>query len=133
MTKPPLPKWLANPNADRARKSRKQEERIATKLDGQRIPRSGGLPWSRWNKTKTSDGDVTTKDFQVEHKSTEKASISLKREWLRKIVAGARSCMKDPALVITFTEPAREPEDWVVIPMAVFQRMRAAIKEEDDG
>src|SRR5688572_23785435 len=126
----PKPKWLDD-NYGRVRKSKKQEQRIASKIGGKRIPRSGGLPWSNWLKNKTSDGDISTKEFHVEHKSTEHASISIKKEWLNKVAAGARSSMKDPALVVTFEKGLDQPEDWVMIPISVFERLIAKHDDEE--
>jgi Holliday junction resolvase len=118
-------KWLENPNHERARKSNKQERRVASRLGGRRIRNSGGARWSKHDHS-TDDGDVATPEFHVEQKTTRKASMSLKREWLRKVKEGARKFGKDPAVVITFddsTKPYEPPEDWILMPVEVAQRV----------
>lgn len=117
-------KWL-EPNYERARKSRKQEDRVAGRLGGRRLRRSGGTQWSKDDVT-TEDGDVATPEFHVEQKSTEKLSMSIPRKWLAKIREGARKFGKDPAVVLTFTDPKKPhkpPEDWICMPIEVAQRI----------
>lgn len=124
--------WLNNPNKTRMKKSIKQETRIAKELGGRRLPRSGGTRWSK-NERTTDDGDVSTPEFHVEHKRTEKKSISLKREWLEKVREGSRKFAKDPAVVITFQDPAKpynKPEDWILIPLETAKRILGY--EDDD-
>lgn len=118
-------KWLEEPNNDRARRSRKQEDRIAKKLGGRRLRRSGGSRWSKYDQS-TDDGDVATPEFHVEHKRTDNKSMSIKKEWLEKVREGAKKFGKDPALVITFEEPTKPsvpPEDWILIPLDVARRV----------
>ena len=118
-------KWLENSNHERARKSRKHEDRVAGRLGGRRLRRSGGAQWSPQDKS-TEDGDIATPEFHVEHKGTKKKSLSVKREWLDKVREGARKFGKDPALVLTFDDPAKPhkpPEDWICLPVEVAQRI----------
>lgn len=61
--------------------SRKHEERVAKLLGGSRVPASGAL-WSR-------KGDVRTDGLLIEHKYTEKKSISITGAWLTKIAREA--------------------------------------------
>lgn len=129
------PKWLLNDNHDKARRSRKQEDRVAKKIGGSRIPRSGGLQWSRYEtkNATTADGDLSNADFHVEHKRTDKKSISIKKEWLDKVRAGAHKNCKDPALIITFevpNKPSVAPEDWICIPLETAIRMLGYNDEE---
>jgi len=117
--------WLENPNYDRARRSRKHEDRVAEELGGRRLRRSGGSHWSSSDKT-TEDGDVGTPDFHVEAKRTDRKSIALKKEWFDKVKEGARKFGKDPAVVITFENPSKPsvpPDDWICIPLVVFKRL----------
>lgn len=129
-TKPKLKlKWL-EPNHDKAKRSNKNERRLAKQLSGRRVVRSGGTLWSRraggsTGSGTTKGGDVETKDFFIENKRTEKASMSVKHEWLDGIRTAAARVMKDPALIITFEFDRRPPEDWVAVPIAVFERLRA--------
>jgi hypothetical protein len=118
-------KWLENENHERARRSNKQERRVASKLGGRRIRNSGGARWSKHDGS-TDGGDVATPEFHVEQKTTKKASMSLKREWLGKVREGARKFGKDPAVVITFDDPNKPydpPEDWILVPIDVARRV----------
>lgn len=122
-------KWL-QPNFDRARRSNKNERRLADRLGGRRVAKSGGTLWSRRSAGETGTGmtkggDVETRDFFIENKRTEKASMSVKREWLDGIREAAKREMKDPALIMTFEIERRPPEDWIAIPLDVFERLRA--------
>lgn len=69
---------------------------------------------------------MSTPDLHVEHKRTDKKSMSIKREWLDKVKEGARKFGKIPALALTFENPAKPqspPEDWILLPMSAVQRM----------
>ena len=128
----PKPKWLTDDhgNHDRARRSRKHEQRIATAMGGRRIARSGGKAWSRWDKT-TDQGDIKTPIFHLEHKRTDKDSMSVKKEWLDKVSDGAQRVGKDPGVVITFEDPVKgKVEDWVLVPLAVAKRRMGYGSEE---
>lgn len=59
--------------------SKKQEAQVAKALGGKRQPNSGATPFMK--------GDVVSKHFCIECKTatTEKASFSIKREWLDKL------------------------------------------------
>lgn len=117
----PVPRHL-DPNYDKYKRSKKHEDRLAKKLGGKRLPRSGGLAWSRWDKT-TAQGDLKTKELHLEHKRTDAASMSVKREWLDKVSDGARRTAKDPGLLITFESQGKNAEDWIMIPLELFQRL----------
>ncbi len=119
----PRPRIL-DTNYNRVKKSKKHENRIASAIGGHRLPRSGGMSPSKWAKGVTADGDISSKDFLVEHKSTENASISLKLEWLNKVSEGANRSNKDPMVVITFAQGLRQTDDWVLLPSSVFERLR---------
>jgi len=124
-------KWLENPNQERARRSNKQERRVASELGGRRIRNSGGARWSKHD-SGTDDGDVATPEFHIEHKRTDNKSMSIKREWLDKVKEGARKFGKDPAVVLTFEDPHKpfeKPEDWIMMPISVAQRV---LGYEDD-
>jgi hypothetical protein len=122
-------KWL-EPNTDRKRRSNKNEHRLAKKLSGgKRIKQSGGALWSpreRGSGTRvTEGGDVKTRDFHMENKRTDTKSMSLKREWLDDVKAAARRAMKDPGVILTFETKFKESEDWVMVPIEVFERLRS--------
>jgi hypothetical protein len=119
------PRWLTDTTGtkDRFRRSKKHENRIGKALGGRRIKRSGGARWSGSDKN-TDRGDISTPELHVEHKRTDKASMSLKKEWLDKVRAGAsRTIAKDPAVVITFEDPIKHTcDDWLMIPLSVARR-----------
>ena len=70
--------------------SNKQEKKVAKALGGRKVPNSGA--------TKFAKGDVTTDNWLIECKTTtatEKASFSIKREWLEKNKEEAFAMRKD--------------------------------------
>lgn len=136
--------YLTNENKDRSKRSRKQEQRVADLLGGRRLPNSGAKPKSKWARVarisnvsftgeklsevvpfSTLDGDITAKQLHIEHKSTVKDSISVKREWWDKVKDGAASTDTIPALVITFeSRRASEPhEDIACVPLSVLKKL----------
>lgn len=131
------PKWL-DPNYDRYKRSKAHENRLASKLGGKRLPQSGAKRVSRHvvraqtdigvqPETVTLNGDLATHDFWIEHKRTDNASMSLKKEWWLKVCEGARNAGREPALIVTFEERGSlraKPLDLVLIPLDVFERMR---------
>jgi hypothetical protein len=120
-------------NYDRAKRSNRHEKRLAERLGGRRLPRSGGLARSKWgDSSRTANGDIGTADFHLEHKRTVKDSMSVKREWLAKVSEGARRVLKEPGLVICFENRVGEPEEWVAVPLAVFERLLAAVDSKDE-
>ena len=96
-----------------------QEERVAQSVArGKRVTGSGRSMYAK--------GDVKTGEFLIECKFTDKASLSIKGEWLKKITAEAHAIGKDPALAIQINGvDARGlmEADWVAIPMSVFKRL----------
>jgi len=125
-----------DPNYDRAKRSRKQEQRVADRLGGRRLPANGAKSISRWSTSKvlntnpTQKGDLSCREFHIEHKRTETDTMSIKREWVRKVSEGARFAGKDPAVIVTFEKRGMPEEDWVLVPIAVFERMRDAEAKE---
>lgn len=134
-------KWLDNNNLGKATRSRKNEDRVASKMGGRRLPGSGGKYWSKYDTGEgvgfgmaTDDGDLATPEFLVEHKRTDNKSMSIKREWLDKVSEGAARVGKDPALVITFERPAKPgspAEDWILMPLDVARRV-LGYKDDDE-
>lgn len=124
-------KWL-EPNTDRKKRSDNNERRLAKRLGGKRTPRSGGKLWSRYDKSEvhlaskvvTEGKDLETKDFCFENKRSEKKSISVKKDWVDGIREAARREGKYPGVILTFEVPRKDPEDWVLIPIDVFDRLR---------
>lgn len=107
--------------------SRRQEERLAEKLGGERVSGSGAGRSEtrpvRHGKARAggemSRGDVTTEPLLVEAKSTGHKSMSVKMAWLEKIYREAASERKAPGLGITFerrSEWPGFPQDWTAVP-----------------
>lgn len=117
----PQPLWLNK--TDKVKKSKAHELRLAKELGGSREIRSGANKFSPYG-DRTMGRDINTKDFLVEHKNTVNASISLKREWLEGIKTSSACAMKDPMLIITFQSDNEKPEDWVMIPLDVYKRIK---------
>ena len=109
-------------NYDKYKRSTKHEDRLSKRLGGKRIPRSGGMAWSRWDKT-TANGDLSVPDFHIEHKRTDAKSMSLQKEWLEKVSEGARRTGKDPGVIVTFEKNGSNPTDWMLVPLEVFERL----------
>ena len=71
-------------------------------------------------------GDYELKDYLVEVKSTVNKSISLKYQWLGKIVRQALSRNRQPALQIMFTDDLGRPYpdgNWIAVPEHVFKEL----------
>lgn len=117
----PVPQHL-EPNYNKYKQSKKHEDRLGKRLGGKRLPRSGGLAWSKWDKT-TAGGDISAPTLHLEHKRTVRESISIPRDWLKKVCEGARRVAKDPGVVITFEKKGQKPEDWVLIPLEILEAL----------
>lgn len=111
-------------NYDRAKKSTREEERIAKKLGGRRLPRSGGLEWSRHDST-TDGGDLANRDLHIEHKRVEPQtkSVRVTRDWLAKVTEGAKRRAKIPGLVVSFEAAQGHEQDWLMLPLDVALRL----------
>jgi len=133
--KKPSPAWL-EPGGDRGartKRSRKSEEKFGKRFGGRRYRRSGGAHWSASDEN-TDRGDISIPGFHVEHKETEADSIGVKRAWLKKVEAGAQRVLKDPALAIKFVRNGPTPdEEWVAVPVEVFERLLRACGKLSDS
>ena len=104
--------------------SDRQEEATADRLGGS-VQRGSGA-------TENHKGDVKTRDWLVENKTTEHASMSVKGSWLEKISGEARIAGKDPAVEIEIrgiTDPLTEKQ-WVMVPASVFAEMASGGPQE---
>ena len=111
-------RWL-DQGHDRVRRSKNHEIRVAKLLGGKRLPASGAKKWSKWDAV-TERGDISTKEFHIEHKRTDKESIILKSGWLTKISSGAKDKRKNPGLIVTFDSIKNTEKDWAIIPAFIF-------------
>lgn len=117
-------------NYDKYKRSKKHEDRLGKRLGGKRIPRSGGMAWSKWDSS-TAGGDISVPDFHIEHKRTDCKSMSVQHEWLTKVSEGARKVGKDPALAVTFEKKGQFLDDWIMIPLDVFERLLKLSKSNE--
>lgn len=120
---PKLPAYTA-PAVQRVKKSKAHEERAAESYGGRRLKASGAAPFSRRDKN-TAGADVTTDLLLMQHKGTEKDSMSIKRDWLYEVSVEAARRSKYPALVILFETETRVDNEWVAVPRKVFQMLLA--------
>ena len=101
-----------------------QENRVASRLGGKRV---GGSGASMYSKGDVRDVPSRSGTFLIECKQTEKKSIAVKWEWLKKISNEALAKECDPALTIEIKGGEDDPivdRDWIMIPMRVFERMK---------
>lgn len=110
--------------------SKKQEKRVAKKLDGRRQKGSGALPGHK--------GDVKTVELLTECKHTSKESIRITRKWLEKISQEADYYGKVPALSIEFSDkrtfdhlPERMTRDWVMVPAKFLRDLLGLLREKE--
>jgi len=137
---PRVPRWLRDdapaaprdmpsarrlhPNANRAKRAKAHETRVAAEFGGRRLPASGALPFGASDRN-TAAADVRTETELVQHKGCERDSIGVKREWLRDLTIEARRRSLDPLLVVMFERERQMEDEWVMMPKSVYLRMRA--------
>jgi len=94
--------------------SKRQEQSIARNLNSaKRQPLSGA--------DFRAKGDVKSEQFLIEAKRTDKASLSVRADWLEKITMEALQAGRQPALSIQLTFDNRLVEkDWFLIPASLF-------------
>ncbi|MDD5511444.1 MAG: hypothetical protein PHI12_11650 [Dehalococcoidales bacterium] len=106
------------------RPPREQEDRIAGRLGGVRVRGSGASQYSKGDVRNVSVDDLK---FLVECKQTQKASISIKWSWLKKIMAEADAKQCEPAVAIEIQggeDDPRTDRDWILVPARVWEKMR---------
>ena len=93
---------------------RKHEEEVAERSGGRQQPGSGNKPGR--------PADTTDTRFLRECKSTKSAGISLKADWLKKIVEDAADRGKTPMIELRLEGQAPPvPQDWLLIPALDFE------------
>lgn len=109
-----------------------QENRVARRLGGKRVSGSGSSKYSKGDVRDVSARQCEENvDFLVECKQTEKASISIKWEWLKKITREAHDKQQEPALGISIKGGTDDPlcdRDWIAIPARVWERIISSEK-----
>lgn len=104
-----------------------QENRIAGKLGGKRVRGSGASMYSKGDVRGVALSSADTKiEFLVECKKTEKNSLILKWEWLRKITYEAMAKEKEPALTIEIqgNSDPNVDRDWILVPVRILEKLR---------
>jgi len=120
-----------DPAVRRVDKSKKHETRVAATYGGRRLAASGAAPFGRRDRN-TAGADVTSELLLMQHKGTERNSLSIQREWLFEITTEAARRSKYPALVITFDAETRVDNEWVAVPRKVFQMLLANQPGKDE-
>lgn len=96
------------------------EKSFAKRVGGRLTPGSGAL-------RQKSDGEIlhTSVAYRFENKATEKASLSLKLEWLEKISREATAREQVPLLSFQFVDGGnvRPFGSWVAMPESEFNRL----------
>jgi hypothetical protein len=93
-----------------------QENDMADMVGGKRHSGSGSSPYLK--------SDASSDHYQIEAKQTEKKSISLKMDWLKKIYYEAVGRHKQPMLTIRFLNmPIDVDRDWIMIPKTEFEEL----------
>jgi hypothetical protein len=108
----------------RVKKSKAHEESAAKSYGGRRLKASGAAPFSRRDNN-TSGADVMSDLLLMQHKATERDSLSIKRDWLYEVSVEAARRSKYPALIILFEAEKRVDNEWVAVPRKVFQMLLA--------
>ena len=112
-----------NPFFDRDKKDkgahgRKAEKKTSRRLQGVLQPGSGALPGAK--------GDIVTRQFLIENKTTNGESIRIELDWLLKIYAEALAVGQSPALAFQFVYGSGVSEHrnrWVCISEADFKEL----------
>ena len=104
--------------------SKNQESRVAKNLKGKRQANSGATPFFK--------GDVSTKHFCIECKTatTEKQSMSIKRDWIDKIKEEAFA-MGKPYWAIAFNFGGlNNSENFYIIDERLFKQLQEYLEDE---
>jgi hypothetical protein len=125
-----IPKYFSE-DKEKHSGSKKQEKRLAKKLDGRRQKGSGAMAGHK--------ADVKTVELLTECKRTEKKGIRITRDWLEKVSKEADYYGKIPALSIEFSDkrvfenlPEKMTRDWIMVP-AAFMRELLDVYREHEG
>lgn len=107
------------------RYSKKQESGVAKRIGGKVQANSGATTFRK--------GDVTTKNFLVECKTatTEKVSMSIKKDWIDKLKEEAFA-MHKPHWTLAFNFGGLgNTENFYIINEALFLRLQELIEEDE--
>lgn len=111
-----------DPLRAQGQRAKTHERRVAKEMGGRRLPASGALPFGRRDKN-TAAADVRTDALLIQHKSTIKDSLTVKRDWLYELSVEAQRRSLDPALMMSFDREVRCSQEWIAVPKDVFYRL----------
>lgn len=121
--------------AEKGRKSRKHEDRIAGAMRGRRLPGSGAIKVARnAHSSETLGGDIESAELLIEHKFVypDTKSYAISRSTLEKVTAGSDRTHRYPAMVITFEKADRHASDWLMLPLDVARKLMPSLQEQID-
>lgn len=116
-----------NPFVKRLAKSSpgtRAEKATAKRIGARLTPASGARDHSK--------GDMATRKFRIENKSTKKNSLSIQLDWLLKIRQESLETGQTPALTFQFTQGNGDTVRngaWAVVPEYVFAELLAFYEE----
>lgn len=88
---------------------KRSEKKSAALIGGKRQPGSGAFYFAK--------ADIVHPKFLIEHKETDKDTLSVKLDWLRKVTMQCVTSSKSPALMICLNSvQAPLPSRWVMFP-----------------
>lgn len=105
--------------------SKNQENNVAKSLKGKRQPNSGATHFFK--------GDVVTEDFCIECKTatTEKESMSIKRDWIEKLKEETFAVGKSYWAVAFNFGGLRNKENYYIIDEQLFRQLTKYLKEDN--
>jgi len=112
-------------NMNTRKYSKNQESRVAKSLKGKRQANSGATPFFK--------GDVITDQFCIECKTatTEKQSMSIKRDWIDKLKEEAFA-MGKPYWALAFNFGGlNNPENFYIIDEKLFKLLQTYLEENN--
>lgn len=114
-----------------------QEYDFAKECGGRRVPRSGAhRPSGIFDQGSGYKGDVELEDFIFELKQTKNNSISIKVDWLNRMVKGAIPKSKRPGVQVQFNSPQRDrmtEKNWVLIEQSAFKELLNGQAKDETG
>jgi len=105
--------------------ARRHQERVAEAMVGRVQPASGAFDGHK--------GDVITRFFKLECKTTQFRSLSVKSDWLTKLFIEAERESQLPALAVEFQQlPVAVGKQWVMIPLPVLTRLLLSWEDQQE-
>jgi len=116
------------------RRSIKQEDRIAKEVGGRRVPGSGNAAVLKGHNTRGKTGDVTTKEFKIEAKYTDKKSFRITEDVILKAFVEASTEGMDWLLQVDiYGFDTSAPNKLAVLDWEVFLELLRRSRGEDVG